>query len=53
MDKQESKQAKDTEQLILEAAITEFSTKGFDGAHINDSSECWRDPRYATLLFSH
>lgn len=32
MDKQESKQAKDTEQLILEAAITEFSTKGFDGA---------------------
>ena len=32
MDKQESKQAKDTEQLILEAAITEFSPKGFDGA---------------------
>ncbi len=32
MDKQESKQAKDTEQLILEAAIKEFSTKGFDGA---------------------
>ena len=32
MDKQESKQAKDTEQLILEAAIKEFSIKGFDGA---------------------
>lgn len=32
MDKQESKQTKDTEQMILEAAITEFSTKGFDGA---------------------
>ncbi len=32
MDKQGSKQPKDTEQLILEAAITEFSTKGFDGA---------------------
>ena len=32
MDKQEGKQIKDTEQLILEAAIREFSTKGFDGA---------------------
>ena len=32
MDKQESKQANDTEQLILEAAIKEFSIKGFDGA---------------------
>lgn len=32
MDKQESKQQKDTEQLILEAAVKEFSTKGFDGA---------------------
>lgn len=32
MDKQECKQIKDTEQLILEAAIKEFSTKGFDGA---------------------
>lgn len=32
MDNQKSKQQKDTEQLILEAAITEFSTKGFDGA---------------------
>lgn len=32
MDKQEGKQIKDTEQLILEAAIKEFSTKGFDGA---------------------
>lgn len=32
MDKQNTKQAKDTEQLILEAAIQEFSTKGFDGA---------------------
>lgn len=32
MDKQESRQTKDTEQLILEAAIAEFSTKGFDGA---------------------
>lgn len=32
MDKQESKPTKDTEQLILEAAIKEFSTKGFDGA---------------------
>ncbi len=32
MDKQESKANKDTEQLILEAAVREFSTKGFDGA---------------------
>lgn len=32
MDKQDGKPIKDTEQLILEAAITEFSTKGFDGA---------------------
>lgn len=32
MDKQEYKQSKDTEQLILEAAVKEFSTKGFDGA---------------------
>jgi len=32
MDKRESKQVKDTEQLILEAAIREFSAKGFDGA---------------------
>ena len=32
MDKQNTKQAKDTEQLILEAAIQEFSAKGFDGA---------------------
>lgn len=32
MDKQDSKQTRDTEQLILEAAIKEFSTKGFDGA---------------------
>lgn len=32
MDKQETQQSKDTEQLILEAAVKEFSTKGFDGA---------------------
>jgi len=32
MDKQNSKPVKDTEQLILEAAEKEFSTKGFDGA---------------------
>lgn len=32
MDKKEEKQRKDTEQLILEAAIKEFATKGFDGA---------------------
>lgn len=32
MDKQNTEQAKDTEQLILEAAIQEFSAKGFDGA---------------------
>lgn len=32
MDKQRIQQSKDTEQLILEAAIQEFSNKGFDGA---------------------
>lgn len=32
MDKQKEKQQKDTEQLILDAAIKEFATKGFDGA---------------------
>lgn len=32
MDNNKGKVAKDTEQLILEAAIKEFSAKGFDGA---------------------
>lgn len=32
MDKQIGEQRKDIEQLILDAAIKEFSTKGFDGA---------------------
>lgn len=32
MDKQETQHPKDTEQLILDAAVKEFSTKGFDGA---------------------
>lgn len=32
MDKQNRQPVKDTEQLILDAAIKEFSTKGFDGA---------------------
>lgn len=32
MDKQTCKSTPDTEQLILEAAVKEFSTKGFDGA---------------------
>ncbi len=32
MDKQERKETKDTERLILEAAIREFSRKGYDGA---------------------
>lgn len=32
MDKQESKDAKSTEQLILDAALREFAAKGFDGA---------------------
>lgn len=32
MDKNHKERAKDTEHLILDAAIKEFSTKGFDGA---------------------
>lgn len=32
MDKQDGKPVKDTERLILEAAVKEFSTKGFNGA---------------------